>query len=217
MANPDQLITPGLFVKVRLPIGEAHPALLVREQALQSDQGLKKVFVLQPKDEEGKPYFIKDARTSWSWIRRASRPGLQAGRRRCRHARRAARRVPGDQQGSQARRPGRRRGHAEDPPGKEPGHQGDFLVKARPFDPERDSSTRPVARPAAESAGGSPVATAGATGKSLIGDSAAAPAVPAAGSPAGTPKQSSQRPGPAPAHSSTRAGHDSGSSSRRGR
>jgi multidrug efflux system membrane fusion protein len=93
----------------------------------------------------------------------------------------------------------------------------DFLVKARPFDPERDSWTRPVARPAADSAGGSPVATAGATGKSLIGDSAAAPAVPAAGSPAGTPKQSSQRPGPAPAHSLTRAGNDSGSNNRRGR
>ncbi|MGZ3381660.1 MAG: hypothetical protein ACXVBB_15545, partial [Isosphaeraceae bacterium] len=92
----------------------------------------------------------------------------------------------------------------------------DFLVKARPFDPERDSSTRPVARPAADSTGGSPVVTAVATGKSLIGD-AAAPAVPAAGSPAGTPKQFSQRPGPAPAHSLTRAGNDSGSNSRRGR
>ena len=37
------------------------PALMIREQALQSDQGLKKVFVLRPKDEKGKPYFIKDA------------------------------------------------------------------------------------------------------------------------------------------------------------
>ena len=71
--NPNQMISPGLFVKVRLPIGEAHPALMVREQALQSDQGRKKVFVLQPKDEEGNPYFIKDARTSWSRMRRASR------------------------------------------------------------------------------------------------------------------------------------------------
>ena len=62
LANPNQMISPGLFVKVRLPIGEAHPALMIREQALQSDQGLKKVFVLQPKDEEGNPYFIKDAK-----------------------------------------------------------------------------------------------------------------------------------------------------------
>ena len=62
LANPNQMISPGLFVKVRLPIGEAHPALMIREQALQSDQGLKKVFVLQPKDEKGNPYFIKDAK-----------------------------------------------------------------------------------------------------------------------------------------------------------
>ena len=47
LANPNQMISPGLFVKVRLPIGEAHPALMIREQALQSDQGLKKVFVLR--------------------------------------------------------------------------------------------------------------------------------------------------------------------------
>ena len=58
--NPGQLITPGLFVKVRLPIGDPHPALMVREQALQSDQGQKKVFVLQAKDEDGNPYFIED-------------------------------------------------------------------------------------------------------------------------------------------------------------
>jgi multidrug efflux system membrane fusion protein len=60
MSNPNHFITPGLFVKVRLPIGDAHPALMVREQSLQSDQGLKKVFVLQAKDEHGNPYFILD-------------------------------------------------------------------------------------------------------------------------------------------------------------
>ena len=60
MGNPSHFITPGLFVKVRLPIGDPHNALLVREQSLQSDQGLKKVFVLLAKDEKGNPYFIKD-------------------------------------------------------------------------------------------------------------------------------------------------------------
>ena len=40
--------------------------------------------------------------------------------------------------------------------GKNPVTGEDFLVKARPFDPEKDSSTRPVARPAADSAGGQP-------------------------------------------------------------
>ena len=53
-------------MKVRLPIGDPHPALMVREQALQSDQGQKKVFVLQAKDEKGEPYFIKDAQGATS-------------------------------------------------------------------------------------------------------------------------------------------------------
>jgi multidrug efflux system membrane fusion protein len=59
MDNPGELITPGLYVKVRLPIGDPHPALMVREQSLQSDQSQKKVLVLREKDKEGKPYKLK--------------------------------------------------------------------------------------------------------------------------------------------------------------
>ena len=32
--NKDHLLTPGLFVRVRLPIGDAHPAVMIRERAL---------------------------------------------------------------------------------------------------------------------------------------------------------------------------------------
>jgi RND family efflux transporter MFP subunit len=53
--NPDHFITPGLFVRVRLPIGDPHPALLIREQALVRDQGQKGVFIVRDKDAEGKP------------------------------------------------------------------------------------------------------------------------------------------------------------------
>ena len=80
LSNPDGLISPRLFVKVRLPIGEAHPALMVREQALQSDQGLKKVIVLQPKDENGEPYFITDDQDKPSGSRRQANPRVQARR-----------------------------------------------------------------------------------------------------------------------------------------
>jgi RND family efflux transporter MFP subunit len=59
VSNPSHLITPGLFVRVRLPIGDAHSAIMIREQAIQSDQGQKKVFVLKDKDENGKPYVLK--------------------------------------------------------------------------------------------------------------------------------------------------------------
>ncbi len=53
--NGNRFIVPGLFVKVRLPIGEPHKALLIRERSLVPDQGRKTVFVVkEKKDGQGK-------------------------------------------------------------------------------------------------------------------------------------------------------------------
>lgn len=41
-----RLLKPGMFVRIRLPIGEAHDALLVIDRAVISDQGNKFVYVL---------------------------------------------------------------------------------------------------------------------------------------------------------------------------
>ncbi len=41
-----RLLSPGMFVRVRLPIGKPHSALLIVDRAIGSDQGLKYVFVL---------------------------------------------------------------------------------------------------------------------------------------------------------------------------
>ena len=41
-----RLLSPGMFVRIRLPIGQPHPALLVSGRAIGSDQGLKFVYVL---------------------------------------------------------------------------------------------------------------------------------------------------------------------------
>ena len=40
------MLSPGMFVRVRLPIGQPHPAILVIDQAIGSDQGLKFVYVV---------------------------------------------------------------------------------------------------------------------------------------------------------------------------
>lgn len=40
------LLVPGMFVRVRLPIGQAQPALLVIDSAVVSEQGQKKLYVL---------------------------------------------------------------------------------------------------------------------------------------------------------------------------
>ncbi len=51
VANPKpdggtRIISPGMFVRVRLPIGKPHPALLVIDRALGSEQGMKYAYVL---------------------------------------------------------------------------------------------------------------------------------------------------------------------------
>ncbi|MFO0807355.1 MAG: efflux RND transporter periplasmic adaptor subunit [Gemmataceae bacterium] len=44
--NPKKLLSPGLFVRVRMPVGDPHPATLISEQALGTDQGNKFVYVV---------------------------------------------------------------------------------------------------------------------------------------------------------------------------
>jgi len=44
--NEKGILAPGLFARVRLPIGDPHTTLFVREEALASDQGRKIVYVI---------------------------------------------------------------------------------------------------------------------------------------------------------------------------
>jgi multidrug efflux system membrane fusion protein len=53
-AYGNRFIVPGLFVRVRLPIGEPHRALMVREQALVNDQGRKTVWVIKEGKKQAK-------------------------------------------------------------------------------------------------------------------------------------------------------------------
>lgn len=49
--NKDQVLLPGLFARVRTPIGRPHQALLVSDRALDTDQGQKIVYVVNEKNE----------------------------------------------------------------------------------------------------------------------------------------------------------------------
>ncbi|HEY2413808.1 MAG TPA: efflux RND transporter periplasmic adaptor subunit [Pirellulaceae bacterium] len=49
--NGVRLLTPGMFVRVRLPIGPAHQAELVIDRAIGSDQGIKYVYVVDDKNQ----------------------------------------------------------------------------------------------------------------------------------------------------------------------
>jgi membrane fusion protein, multidrug efflux system len=46
-----RLLSPGMFVRIRLPISEPHPALLVADRAVGSDQGLKFLYVLDAENK----------------------------------------------------------------------------------------------------------------------------------------------------------------------
>ncbi len=48
--NKDHALAPGLFVRVRLPIGKPFQAILVAEEALGTDQGQKFVYVVDDAD-----------------------------------------------------------------------------------------------------------------------------------------------------------------------
>ena len=44
--NKDEFLTPGLFARVRIPIGKPHDALLVSNRAIDTDQGQKIVYIV---------------------------------------------------------------------------------------------------------------------------------------------------------------------------
>jgi|SRR5579883_464356 len=50
-ANGRRLLSPGMFVRMRLPIGQPHPALLVVDRAIGSDQGQKYVYVVDSQNK----------------------------------------------------------------------------------------------------------------------------------------------------------------------
>jgi RND family efflux transporter MFP subunit len=50
-ANKDEAISPGFFARVRVPIGQAHKALLVSDRAIDTDQGEKVLYIVDKKHE----------------------------------------------------------------------------------------------------------------------------------------------------------------------
>jgi multidrug efflux system membrane fusion protein len=47
----ERVLAPGMFVRIHLPIGQPHQALLVHDRAIWSDQGLKNVYVVDDKNK----------------------------------------------------------------------------------------------------------------------------------------------------------------------
>ena len=73
-----RLLSPGMFVRVRLPIGRPQPAVLVIDRAIGSDQGLKFVYVVDAEEQSPVPPDIdRCAPGGWS---AGDQRGAEAGR-----------------------------------------------------------------------------------------------------------------------------------------
>lgn len=49
--NGARVLSPGMFARIRMPIGRPHPSLLVIDRAIGSDQGLKYVYVVDAENK----------------------------------------------------------------------------------------------------------------------------------------------------------------------
>jgi RND family efflux transporter MFP subunit len=49
--NQDRLLRPGLFARIRVPVGDSHPALLIANGAVGTNQGQKYVYVVDDHNE----------------------------------------------------------------------------------------------------------------------------------------------------------------------
>jgi RND family efflux transporter MFP subunit len=80
---PESFLSPGLFVRVRLPIGDPHPALLIPDDSIGSDQGRSFVYVITPTDDvEYRPIELGAAYEGDAGRKmRAIRKGIEAGER----------------------------------------------------------------------------------------------------------------------------------------
>jgi RND family efflux transporter MFP subunit len=76
--NPNHVLAPGMFVRVRLPIGQPYSAVLVAEEALGTDQGQKFVYVI---DDDNKAQYRRVQVGRLQNGRRVVLKGLEAGER----------------------------------------------------------------------------------------------------------------------------------------
>jgi len=80
---PASILSPGLFVRIRLPIGEPHNSLLIAEDSIGSDQGRSFVYVVSAAGEvEYRPIEVGERFEGEAGTKlRAIRSGIQANER----------------------------------------------------------------------------------------------------------------------------------------
>jgi RND family efflux transporter MFP subunit len=74
--NKDRALSPGLFVHIRLPLGEPHKALLVNDRALGTNQGQKFLYIVNEKNKiEYRPVTIRALHNGLREVTDGLKPG----------------------------------------------------------------------------------------------------------------------------------------------
>jgi membrane fusion protein (multidrug efflux system) len=76
VSNPDRVLRPGLFVRVTVPAVREANAIVIPQQAVQEQQGLKSVFVVDAAGKVQPRQIVAGQRAGQSWIVDS---GLQPG------------------------------------------------------------------------------------------------------------------------------------------
>jgi RND family efflux transporter MFP subunit len=76
--NPDKFLAPGLFVRVKLPTGEPHKAVLIPERSLATDQGQKFIWVV---DDQNHATYTRVELGAQHGSQRVVTKGIRAGDR----------------------------------------------------------------------------------------------------------------------------------------
>jgi len=66
--NPERILRPGLFVRVSVPAPRDGPAILVPQQAVQEQQGLKSVFVVDSSGKAQPKQIVAHERVEQDWL-----------------------------------------------------------------------------------------------------------------------------------------------------
>src|SRR5262249_16684607 len=74
--NKDRFITPGMYVRVRLPIGSPHSAGMISDQALVTDQGEKGGYMVGDHEERALPKSV-DGGSQEQSLRKETEPAAQ--------------------------------------------------------------------------------------------------------------------------------------------
>lgn len=143
--NPEKILSPGLFVRIRLPVGEPHEAWMLPEEAMGTDQGNKLVYVLNEKDEvvarRVKQGVLSEGYREITEGLTGSERVIISGLQRVRPGVKVTPKTPGELSPSKSKSPGESRDQPKENPPKDGTKEKPGTEISKPTSPQSDPKT----------------------------------------------------------------------------